>query len=134
MGYRCVVRSSSRYAWMRSRASSSVCPWPPRRYRATSSRARTAWVMSSSITLRLYQVSALSLLDLAAYRFGEFRRRCVAANIVRAHDAGLEHACERAANALRALPLADVIEHHQPGQQQRGRIREILVGDVRRAA
>src|SRR5690349_2887432 len=35
---------------MRSRASSSVCPWPPRRYRATSSRARTAWVMSSSIT------------------------------------------------------------------------------------
>src|SRR5438034_2006290 len=34
---------------MRSRACAPLSPSPPRRYLATSSRARTAWVMSSSI-------------------------------------------------------------------------------------
>ena len=48
--YRCVVRSSSRYSWTRSRARALVSPpYPLCRYLTTSSRARTAWEMSSGI-------------------------------------------------------------------------------------
>src|SRR4051794_26738835 len=112
---------------MRSRASSSVCPWPPRRYRATSSRARTAWVMSSSITGGNISVNgernqgfdfrlmSCLLLDLAANRIGKVRRRCGASEIVSEHLTGTQYMIERGTDPQRVFRHADVIEQHQRG-------------------
>ena len=83
---------------MRSRASISLCPWPPRRYRATSLRARTAWVMSSGSTSdRMIS----GLLDLAADGLGELGRRRRAAEIRASGRPRREDARQRVADARR---------------------------------
>src|SRR3954469_16765661 len=72
--------------------------------------------------------------DLFADGFGELRRRGGAAEIAGAHAAVAEHRVERLPDAIRPLPLADVLEHQQSGQQQGSRVRHVLIGDVGSAA
>src|SRR3954463_3375761 len=123
---------------MRSRACSSLWPWPPRRYRTTSLRARTAWVMSSGSTLLNYTTrprrDRSALFHLAAERIGEFGGRGGASEVPGADAPLREHARERGGDAFGALALADVVQHQQPRQQQRRRVREVLIRDVRGAA
>ena len=151
----------------------SVCPCPPRRYRATSSRASTAWVMSSSSTVGIYhgighrgprlETAGASACvqtfwdscpgSAAPARFAIRRsparvraaRQIASVNSVvealpprsRVRTAPLGSVSTRPAPRGCARPhraLAEVVEHHQRRQQQRGRVRQVLVGDVRRAA
>src|SRR5260370_29914006 len=65
---------------------------------------------------------------------GELGRGGGAAQIARPDRAGREHAQERRANPLRGRPLADVLEHQQPRQEQGGRVRQVLVRNVGSAA
>ena len=76
---------------------------PPRRYLTTSSRARTAWEMSSSMeTVSDYSTSAglMASIDAPADRVGELQCRRRAAEIARAHRAGRQHRAERRHDAI----------------------------------
>src|SRR5204863_7424786 len=102
---------------MRSRASPSLCPCPPRKYRATSLRARTAWVMSYGSTGSNYISAQRALFPyLAADGFGELGSVRAAAQIPRPDGSVREHAAERAADSFRGVALADMVQHEEARQ------------------
>src|SRR5581483_8930980 len=102
---------------MRSRACAPLSPWPPRRYLTTSSRARTAWEISSSIgpapniaDFRTPRLTARAEPDTSSPSNGDLvegpadghRELCGggrAAEIARPYRTRLQHAAQRAHDA-----------------------------------
>src|SRR5262249_29578649 len=128
---------------MRSRACAPLSPYP-RRYFSTSSRARTAWEISSSIdapgsvllvvvsrksavvslsrqspvSVDSLVVSRQSLLHRPTNGFGKVHGRCRAAQISCADLAVDEDGAERAHDAVGGGALVDVLQHQHRGEQQ----------------
>ena len=140
---------------MRSRASSSVCPWPPAQVpRDVFARQHCLGDVVEHARLGLYQScrseparaldsrGRVGLPD--ASLTSRSRRQTASVNSVveavpprsrvRTRAVGRARAPSAAAIRSARSPLADVAQHHQRRQQQRRRVREVLVGDVRRAA
>src|SRR6187200_77715 len=86
--------------------------------------------MSSGSTGKLYHL----LLDLFADGIGELGCRGGASQIPCADSSLLQDSGQRRADPFRTLAFAEVIEHQQAGQQQRRRVRQVLIGNVGSAA
>src|SRR4026209_2847096 len=106
MPYRCVVRISSRYSVTRSRARVlDSPPYPLCRYLTTSSRARTAWEISSRIQPAPDYISNLPHLNGLADRVRVLGRRGRATQIARAHVVIPEDAPQRVLDPIGGAPF-----------------------------
>src|SRR4030095_45313 len=126
----------SRVAWPR---------WLSCRYRAMSSRERTAWVISSTIEYADYTASSKFELQPSHFklrlrrksatdRISEISRGRRAAQVARADAVIGKHGAERLHDPVGQRRFADVAQHQQCREQQRHRIGDVASRDIGCAA